>query len=1041
MASARFGLLGVVALLLLCVGVKGLTPLSSHRTLYNNGNGGDRFGSLVSLARGRADGIGVAASERGVNIFGPAAFDDSLSSPVEVHKVEIRPGNGVITDLSLSPGGSSLVVGFAKGDVWLYSYDTDVYAYAESVDDEYYDAGIPVLSPQNGYEPELELVDVTSVRNEGDLLVGVEDGECFVTSRRSVPPWSERTPVPNATSPATIARIDDTTIMCAGPDGVSLHSIGPAERVPTLVRSWTNLSDVRFAELDPVDVTVVSGNTTLTFLPRQGNMMPRSPERLARELGDDARISSMVSTFDQVLIGVRETGSAYLLTKDDVPLWQGALSLSAPEASTSVGFATALDIAAGFIVVGAPRATGSDKAKATDTGYLVTFCTADSSVCEDLSNDVLLYIGLAIGAYFFCVLLVCACWCKCCVLGPAAKQRRKRAERKARAKDDEASLEAALDASWGMSQGRTGSRVDQAATADAQEVEAASARPSVDGGTATSSGSVGRHSLDGPTARANGAVAGGTNSATSSASSTSFANSGAVELRRLAASGAGDGSSTVQPYDHPDSTAMRMRSTRVDRGGAGEAGGAAAPAAAAGKGTSAWTTSKGTSSREELALGGNATPTSYVLPRRRRGGRQRRRLARSPSGSPGTSGAAVPTVEPLPSSSDADLPPPRPPKRSTRKTSAVTVTSPTPPLAGPSLLPVPVGSASGSTSSKSLSRSASLSPAGSSLAIEPTSLLFRRKIGEGAFGEVHLAEWHDMRVVVKKFKSTGSPSGDAEARRQMHREAAQLADLKPHINLVTFMGIVEEPLSIVLQYCEQGSLLDALYGSRVRALSASAAAKICKGIARGVAHLHAERVIHRDLAARNVLLDGDNVAKVTDFGMSRHALVTDRVGDAASFTTYSSVGPVLWMAPECMRDRKVHFAGDVWSFGVCLYEVYAREMPWKGESVMGAGFRVLQGEHVPIPPLTPATPRQVMSRCFAYAPADRPTMREVVQALDGPHWDFATTGDSSTLQAEGAPEGGASSLPDTPPSTVEYMDEPDLLLSQVDSYETEMKQE
>jgi serine/threonine protein kinase len=94
--------------------------------------------------------------------------------------------------------------------------------------------------------------------------------------------------------------------------------------------------------------------------------------------------------------------------------------------------------------------------------------------------------------------------------------------------------------------------------------------------------------------------------------------------------------------------------------------------------------------------------------------------------------------------------------------------------------------------------------------------------------------------------------------------------------------------------------------------------------------LHRQGVIHRDIAARNVLLAGkrDLIAKVADFGMSR--LLSESVYDEQ--TTLNAVGPLKWMAPEQMERRAYSRASDVFAFGVLLYEIFQREVPWQGVS-------------------------------------------------------------------------------------------------------------
>lgn len=60
-----------------------------------------------------------------------------------------------------------------------------------------------------------------------------------------------------------------------------------------------------------------------------------------------------------------------------------------------------------------------------------------------------------------------------------------------------------------------------------------------------------------------------------------------------------------------------------------------------------------------------------------------------------------------------------------------------------------------------------------------------------------------------------------------------------------------------------------------------------------MAYLEANNFVHRDLAARNVLVSDDNIAKVSDFGLTKEASSTQ---DTAKL-------PVKWTAPEALREK------------------------------------------------------------------------------------------------------------------------------------------
>ena len=91
--------------------------------------------------------------------------------------------------------------------------------------------------------------------------------------------------------------------------------------------------------------------------------------------------------------------------------------------------------------------------------------------------------------------------------------------------------------------------------------------------------------------------------------------------------------------------------------------------------------------------------------------------------------------------------------------------------------------------------------------------------------------------------------------------------MRTHRNVVQLLGMCSEPLCIVTELCEKGSLWSLLSGDEK--LPMELRIQILKDVAAGMGHLEKENVIHRDLAARNVLLVKGYGAKVSDFGLSR----------------------------------------------------------------------------------------------------------------------------------------------------------------------------
>lgn len=87
--------------------------------------------------------------------------------------------------------------------------------------------------------------------------------------------------------------------------------------------------------------------------------------------------------------------------------------------------------------------------------------------------------------------------------------------------------------------------------------------------------------------------------------------------------------------------------------------------------------------------------------------------------------------------------------------------------------------------------------------------------------------------------------------KEFQREISTLVKLKPHINLVTLMGVGQEndDFFIITEFCSGGTLFDILHKMKSIDLNWDQRIKICIDIAEGMNYLHLSnpRIIHRDL--------------------------------------------------------------------------------------------------------------------------------------------------------------------------------------------------
>jgi serine/threonine protein kinase len=172
------------------------------------------------------------------------------------------------------------------------------------------------------------------------------------------------------------------------------------------------------------------------------------------------------------------------------------------------------------------------------------------------------------------------------------------------------------------------------------------------------------------------------------------------------------------------------------------------------------------------------------------------------------------------------------------------------------------------------------------------------EIGRGAYGVVFQGRHRGVEVAIKQLDVKGgvnSPEYEDQLN-EFKEEADFMMKLPPHPNVVALIGVTPPPnFWIVTEFLSRGSLYTLLHSAEK--VHDSQQMNIIRGIAAGMAHLHAQKIVHRDLAARNILLDNQLNAKISDFGLSRFG------GEDEEIKTKSDVGPIKWMSPEAIKDK------------------------------------------------------------------------------------------------------------------------------------------
>ena len=226
-------------------------------------------------------------------------------------------------------------------------------------------------------------------------------------------------------------------------------------------------------------------------------------------------------------------------------------------------------------------------------------------------------------------------------------------------------------------------------------------------------------------------------------------------------------------------------------------------------------------------------------------------------------------------------------------------------------------------------------------------------LGAGGMGVVFQARHLRLnRVVALKMALAGVYAGPQE-RQRFQQEAEAVAALRhPNVVQIYEVGEADGRPYFTMEYLDGGSLSQKLAGTPQ---SADHAAALLLTLAEAVDSAHQAGIVHRDLKPANVMLTGNGVAKISDFGVARRLGV-----DAGLTRTGTAVGTPSYMAPEQARGvpRAAGPAIDIYSLGAILYELLTGRPPFLAETVAQTVFQLLSLDPVPPSKLVGKVPRR-----------------------------------------------------------------------------------
>jgi serine/threonine protein kinase len=272
-----------------------------------------------------------------------------------------------------------------------------------------------------------------------------------------------------------------------------------------------------------------------------------------------------------------------------------------------------------------------------------------------------------------------------------------------------------------------------------------------------------------------------------------------------------------------------------------------------------------------------------------------------------------------------------------------------------------------------------------------------QEIGSGGMGNVYRAidRRTNIPVAIKVLKSE---IANSEMVIRFKREGEALRQLN-HPNIVALLDAVQEDNQhyLVMELVEGGALDEILRQSSH--LPVKQILNIALDLSDALTRAHRLNIIHRDIKPANVLLAGDGMPRLTDFGIA--------------YTTNSNIteagvvmGTLAYMSPEVLQGERADARSDIWSLGIMLFEMLAGAHPFKTDHPGALVHAVLTHPLPDVEETRPDAPPafiDLIHRMVMKDPAERiPSMRLVgveLEALLAGESFATTTGISRSSQS------------------------------------------
>ncbi|NXH60154.1 RIPK4 kinase, partial [Rhabdornis inornatus] len=258
------------------------------------------------------------------------------------------------------------------------------------------------------------------------------------------------------------------------------------------------------------------------------------------------------------------------------------------------------------------------------------------------------------------------------------------------------------------------------------------------------------------------------------------------------------------------------------------------------------------------------------------------------------------------------------------------------------------------------------------------------KIGSGGFGQVYKVRHLHWKTWLA-IKCSPSLHVDEKERMELLEEARKMEMAKFRYILPVY-GICREPVGLVMEYMETGSL-EKLLASEP--LPWELRFRIIHETAVGMNFLHcmSPPLLHLDLKPANILLDAHYHVKISDFGLAK----CNGLSHSHDISMDGLCGTIAYLPPERIKEKNRCFdtKHDVYSFSIVVWGVLTQKKPFAEENnILHIMVKVVKGHRPELPAVSKSRPHscnnliKLMQKCWQDDPGERPTFQEITSETE-----------------------------------------------------------